>query len=290
MDINGSLARRLKRNRLLRPVAIAAYRAWTPLTHRSGAPRLVVNSMPKAGTHLLMSLLDALPHYRFSGRHFSLSVLDLQGEALDRRLAALRTELRRTPRGTYITGHLAYEDRAAEEIASSGFKVANVVRDPRALVVSTAHYMRTYPRHPLYETVNRRFPTTEQLIEGVILGFPQDDGPRHWRPMSEHLKAFVPWTESDTYLTLRFEDLVGSMGGGLRESQIAAISSLTSYLEIPLADDELNMAADSAFDPRSATFRSGAIDSWKKDLGQTNLAILRNECGQVAKSLGYDLG
>ena len=289
MDVNSGFARQLKKSRIGRPVGVFAYRVATRLRRNSTAPKLMVNTLAKAGTHLVMSTLDSLPQYRFSGRHHTLSVLDLEEPLLSKSVSSLHRDLRRSPRGTYMTGHIAYHERVAELFESLKVKRVLVVRDPRALVVSTARYMRSYERHPLHATVNRMFPSDEELCRAVILGFQQDGGNRNWPSFRDRLNSFAGWLDDSESLTIRFEDLVGAEGGGDSEAQLATIAKLQEYLGIDLDSETRDRVAKSAFDTRAATFRSGEIDGWKRALSSKTLDLLHSECAPAALRIGYSL-
>ena len=289
MDINGRLARRLKQSRFGRPIGVAAYRAVIAVSRRSDATPVMVNTLAKAGTHLVMSTMDAFPQYRFSGRHCTLSVLDLQEPELTPAVARLERELGRLRRGTYMTGHMAHHPRAVDSLRTRGVKSIHVVRDPRALVVSTARYMRTYEAHPLHRTVMKKFPDDSDLMEAVITGFEQYGGERHWRPLSERLRAFAPWLDEAGSLVIRFEDLIGESGGGSDAVQRESVARIRDFVGVTLDPQQLAGIAGAAFDRRSATFRSGEIDGWKRDLTPSQQALIAAECADICVQLGYDV-
>ncbi|WP_341580054.1 hypothetical protein [Microbacterium schleiferi] len=287
MDINGKIGRTLKRSDFGRRIGVAGYRAITNLTHRSDADPVMVNTLAKAGTHLLMSLLDAFPAYRFSGRHFTFSVIDLHEPELTERNARLARQMSKVRRGQYMTGHLAYHDSIARTVDDAGFRQLLVVRDPRALIVSGALYMRSYERHPLHATVARRFTSDADVIRGVIAGFDQDNGTRHLRPMSERLDAFVPWLDEPGALLVRFEDLVGSAGGGTDELQFETARRISEHLGLDAGPDTVRAAASAAFDTRAATFRSGEIEGWRRHLDGELLELAEESCRAASAKLGY---
>lgn len=288
MDVNGRLARTLKASDLGRNFGVAAYRAAVNIGHKSDANPVLVNTLAKAGTHLVMALLDAFPQYRFSGRHFTFSVIDMELPDRELRLALLQKEVSKLRRGKYMTGHIAYHPEIAEYLDKTLLKKIYVVRDPRALVVSNAFYMKSYARHPLHETAIRRFSTDEEFIRASILGFEQDNGTRHLRPMSERIEAFAPWIEDDPRaFVIRFEDLIGASGGGSRETQVKLTEDLNEYLGLGADSKQIEAAADAAFDPRSATFRSGEVDGWRKHMTPELLDLVENECAPASARIGY---
>lgn len=297
VDINGGAARWAKGRSALRPAAIAAYRGFVRATSPRSGPRVFVNSMPKSGTHLAMSLLDAFPGFRFSGRHVAFSEIEAldgppRGPLPPHAIAgrdALVHELDRVPGRSYMTGHLAYDRDLAAALESSDARLVLFIRDPRAVVVSMARYFRTNPRHNLHATVQRRFPDDEELRTAVIEGFEADDHARRCVPMRQRLELFAPWLEEPGALVLRFEDLVGPRGGGSEAAQADAVARLAAHVGADLDADAVRHVAQRAFDPRSATFREGRIDGWRAHLTTSQLSRLEDECGEAARLLGYDL-
>ena len=66
--------------RQLRRVAYAALRLRARAVREGDSPPIFVNSFPKAGTHMLMSALDATPNVLFSGRFLVPEEFSDQGE------------------------------------------------------------------------------------------------------------------------------------------------------------------------------------------------------------------
>lgn len=262
MDINNSVARRVKTT-WVRPAGIAAYRGYARLRPGRPGPKVMINSLPKAGTHLVARLLDGVPGMIYAGRHLTLSELDVGGDSGARRVGDLDQMLGKVRASQYATGHLAYRADAADTLDRHQVRAVHVVRDPRALVVSTAHYLRNNSRHPLHETAVRDFPALPALFDALIDGFATDGG-RRYVGVAERWAHFGPWLEREEDHVVRFESLVGTRGGGTREAQRAAVAGLLGYLGIDSAHGESVMAV--GFDERSATFRQGSASGWRSEL------------------------
>ena len=68
------------------------------------------------------------------------------------------------------------------------------------------------------------------------------------------------WMNDDDVLVFRFEDLVGSRGGGSDELQEKEINTLISWAEAGSVD--ITDVAKKVFGPGRHTFRRGFINGW----------------------------
>ena len=103
-------------------------------------PKILANSIPKAGTHLLTRCLTLLPGITDSG-------LRLRGRVQDERLQA---RLRLVGGGCFLPAHIFYTQHREQILSDLGFRMVLIIRDPRDIVVSHYHYV-TYGsrRHQL---------------------------------------------------------------------------------------------------------------------------------------------
>ena len=167
---------------------------------RAGVPRVLVVSLPKAGTHLVERAVCLHPRlYRQFRR--TLNPENVGPEGLDGVLRTLRP-------GQVAVAHLPFDPAYASLL--EGVRTLFVVRDPRDMAVSLAHYIEGRGDHPLHFAYGER-PDERSRIELAILG---DAEARPPAPSLESLLAgFAGWLESGA-LVVRFEDLIGARGGG----------------------------------------------------------------------------
>jgi hypothetical protein len=99
-------------------------------------------------------------------------------------------------------------------------------------------------------------------------------------------RAFVDWIDSAVGHTVRFEDLVGNQGGGSDDQQLKAVLGILDHLGYP--PESAAPIARRLFSERSATFRSGTIDSWRRDLPDGLADEIADRCADSMVRLGYD--
>lgn len=268
------------------PIYQAAARSvfWLP------GPRILANSIPKAGTHVLSALLTHMPKVMFSGRHHHLNEFQLDTapggemqfdwEAMRRRYGAVRP-------GQFATGHLGAHPGVQQVLRDLGMRTIVIFRDPRDMVVSSAFYLRSLKRHALHD-VFAGFGTLEEAIRAAIVGLDgSDGGPRH-PSIGRRLAVYTPWLDVPDVLVVRFEDLVGERGGGSRTAQLTAVAAIAEHVERPLDEDRLAEVCDRVFAPSSATFRKGQIGDWRNHLTPEHVELFRETAGEHLVRLGYE--
>ena len=125
------LAKLIARNQTLKQRAVVpAYRTLARGNVFYPPPRVFANSFPKAGTHLLASLLGRLPRMMASGLHRDRADVDRDGwEQLAGDLGTVRN-------GQYATGHFPHDPRLVAMLGELEFASLVCLRDPRDIAVS----------------------------------------------------------------------------------------------------------------------------------------------------------
>lgn len=243
--------------------------------------KVLANSVPKSGTHLLKKCLSLFPGLRTSKLHVDLSLNAQECEEL----------LQRSAPGTIISGHLpgykAYI-RAAKETETKTFLI---VRDPRDVAVSAAHYYTKAKEHYLYNHFNNRLSDNEARLMAVIKGIQEkilENRRVGLRNITEIFEMFIPWSWDPINLTVRFESLVGPQGGGNRELQVQTIQQMLGHLDISLPPAMVEQIADEAYDRGAVTFRKGLIGDWRNYFTVEHKQAFKDVAGQLLIQLGYE--
>lgn len=283
--LESRLAQRARRSPHVRPPAIAAYRAIDRVLPAPTGPRVVLNSMPKAGTHMLMSLLESLPRMRFAAQLVSYLGQDAVGERqeyehLIRRLRYLRDS-------RYIIGHLTYDPAVERAITEAGVHMVTIIRDPRSHILSWAHYLLTTRHVPGREWVTDRYPDMASLLPILVRGIGVPGIPPYLPDVGERFRRYSAWSESRTGIVVRFEDLVGERGGGNDERQEEVAHQILHYLGYTRSGVAARDVAGRIFSTNSATFRSGQVDTWRQELPADLAEETYDRCGTLMETWGY---
>lgn len=291
------LAKTVTENERLRKVAIPAYRMYARALVFNRGPRVLANSMPKAGTHLAAALLQNLPHMRFSGRHHTFSEFELSSArpAADRQglweseidWTRLERGLAAVNKGQYMTAHFGPLPRLITALERLEYKTIVMLRDPRDVAVSTVFYVARLKRHRLYERFNSEITSFEDRLMASITGL--SSGPRRGLvPINRRISRYKRWLEVPNVFPCRFEDLIGPAGGGSHERQRAAIIGISTHVARPVGPDEADRLAARTWSANSSTFRKGAIGDWRNHFTDEHKAAFKDIAGDLLIALGYE--
>lgn len=268
-------------------------RTRASLTPAGLEPRVLVNSVPKAGTHLVTSILDLLPDMCTSGVHLDTLSAGRYGkakpEAADLDWHTVRTSLQRVKPGQYATSHLWSHPTLFTILKELGFQSIFIVRDPRDIIVSDAEYIRRLRRHPQYKRFRNEYPDREARLRALIDGFPTSRWGPSQVPLVQRLQAFQPWLDpQDNVLCCRFEDLIGDAGGGSHAAQRARVTEIGQHVNRDLDEAELDRICLTAWSSQSPTFRKGAAGDWRVALSGSTLKYFNERVDErVMDAYGY---
>ncbi|HOI28594.1 MAG TPA: hypothetical protein PLZ15_02455 [Melioribacteraceae bacterium] len=236
----------------------------------AGNPKLLINSIPKAGTHLVERAICLIPHY------YRILLPTLNNSNIHK-YGGYKNVLEKIKNNEILVSHIEYNDEVARLITES--KVFNlfVIRDPRDVVISKAHYPLIDKKHRF----NSLFRGKDEYnrIELAIVGSKKDG----LLSIAEIFNNFYGWLAQSDYV-VRFEDIIGSNGGGSLEKQIHTINSLTSKLNVKTD----NSFADKIFSDLSPTFRNGKQKTWMLKYDEHLKKLFKNHANQILIDYGYE--
>jgi len=270
---------------VLRSTLLMAYRAYARAQFWRAGPRVFINSIPKAGTHLVTSQLNDVPQLQNSRlwiRRRLVNAAAMQDERIvefqfDR--AAFQKHLDTVRYGQFFTGHLQFSPELLNLLQDNAISTLFVKRHPLDIVVSMFHYLKGLRRHPIH-AVFMGLKDDEARIDLLIRG----DESLQMVSMASRLRAFQGWQESSNVLTVRFEDLVGSRGGGDDTVRERTKLEILDFLGLPTKG-----ISSGEVSTRSATFRKGKINAWSELLTPDRLVRLTDDDHNAIREFGYDI-
>lgn len=288
----GPLSTRVRQSQVLRKPAVAGYRAIARTVLVAEPPKVLANSMPKAGTHLLTQLLGGVDRLWFSGLHVidknfrndgDLTADDegpIDPEAFAKRMRTIRN-------GQFVTAHLTAQPAAIAVLDELGFRRILMIRDPRDIAVSMAFYLSTNQRLHTYERFAVRMTTPEQRLMATITGLPREGQDRSILSIGDRLRRYRPWLDDPQTCVVRFEELVGAKGGGSDEAQFDAVRRVLRQCNRDSSDAVVTALARSVFATHSKTFRRGAIATWPEHFTDEHRAAFDSIAGDDLAAFGY---
>jgi hypothetical protein len=286
--------------------------------------KILVNSMPKSGTHLLSRIVELLGYcnissnrglikkledhlglgsptdlaYRWVRRNWKRRIYARIGKSCHREdvsiggILAIQVPahllvqwLRVVSSGYFIIGHLPYSPTTDAILQQLKFKHIAIIRDPRDVLVSFIHYAQRAGGSLRADLMS--LSKDKQIAFALEGGFAPISGIKV-TGIKNAFRSIMDWKQTNNLLLLRFEDLVGAKGGGLYDKQYKVVKEICSYLEINADENIVTRVCADAFDNHSPTFRKGQIGSWKNELTLEQSISFSQRYGWLIDELHYD--
>jgi hypothetical protein len=277
------------------------------MRHPGKTVKVLANSLPKSGTHLLIRLFDLLGYkhgYYLMGslartdstrnpfkKLMILTRRDPVGISVDMDDLSLRINpewLEKKIRGQsgnrYYPAHLPHSEALEQLLIGQGVKIISIVRDPRDVAISYANYMLKESQYltNFFETL----PDMESRVKCVLSGC--TDGGYTLAPLRERISRTIGWHHSNHVCSLKFENLVGSQGGGENEIQLQELRKILNFMGLKLTDYDIEALAADIFYKNSRTFHRGQVNQWKDLFSDRLKNHFKHECGELLRALGYE--
>lgn len=247
----------------------------------TGSTPILANSMPKAGTNLLLRVLYLMPPLHRKLMH---TLLNADPSELYGKLESIRP-------GQIAAAHLYHTPQLAHTLLDLNIKHIFMIRDPRDIVVSNFIYI-TYKdtRHRLHHYFSETLHSDEERLSASIAGIKANllrDNVES-RSIAQHIEQYLPWMNDDWNYIVRFEELIGGRGGGHEDKQLEVLTGICNYIDLELSEQELNRVANQAFFTSSRTFFKGNIGSWKEHFTDRHRNMFKSLAGEMLIKLGYE--
>ena len=261
------------------------YGIWPPRALSTAATgpyhTILANSIPKAGTNLLIRTLCLIGQYhRKIHRTF-----------VERTESDLRSDLRKPNKNKILVGHMPFNAQLAEDLKRE--RVANIlmVRDPRDIALSNVHYIaRIDKSHRLHQYFSKNLSSFEERLSASINGISSKELGNAMPPSYDigwHIRRYLAWAEDKDCLVVRFEDLIGERGGGCRRRQQETLHHILRHLDLESAKLDTELIANRIFHTGSRTFNVGTIGQWKAAFQPQHTEAIERVAGDCISRLGY---
>ncbi len=238
---------------------------FVPRSGRFGG-RVLVNSFPKSGTHLLESIL----------RHVPGLVVPLH-RTLRAETSGKIDKIRSIRTGTAVTAHLAYSDDAFDAIQASDVHHFLLFRDPYHVINSHIRYVTEQHRNHPQSAEFLALSSPEERVRLVL------EGGRGFDGLAERLSGYMPWRGKTGVTILRFEDLRDAVTTGKPD----ALAPVFEALNLPWSEEGAATILEKASRNRGLTYsgqRQGTHD-WQFDARAREYYL--SKVDPTARALGY---
>lgn len=249
-----------------------AFMFFKKIFRAQSSKKILIVSLQKSGTHLIKRIMDEAG-FQGMGVGEGCKLSDFDG----------------VKNKQYLWSHFTPSDEiqiVLEEDKEPLYIIFNY-RDPRDVLASWFYWLHPkskksmHPHQDYMKKVYSNF-TDDELIKIFI----RNDKFRRveYNPI-EHFRLSRALYFHPGVLKVRFEDLVGSSGGGSDEQQLETVRGIFNYLEINNID--AIKIARNAFDNKSATFRKGRIGGYREILTNEQLRLFNELHGDILRQYGY---
>jgi hypothetical protein len=240
-------------------------------------PPVLVNSIPKSGTHMLMQVARAIPNTSYYGSFVARIPSWSRTARSPKQIARL---IRKSTPGEVVGAHLPYDEETAGALASLNALHVFIYRDPRDVVMSEAHYLANMNRwHSMHRTFSR-ITSEEERVRTCIVG---TDDPQ-FPDVTGRLIGYAGWLKHPGTIAIRYEDLYGPD----RQVQITRIIEQYERQAETTISSEAREEIMNAIDPsRSHTFRSGGTEKWRREMSAKNQDLFASIGEPLIIALGY---
>ena len=249
--------------------------------------RVLCNSWPKAGTHVLLEVarlaLGEGPWYKDPDIKYP------QGEA--EFLARAGERLRRYEGQSFaIKGHYGRTPVIEAFLAEHRFAHLFAVRDPREVLCSTQRWLRDLRSD---WDISRHLAALDPAaqLEQIIVGLPllspfESDFAIRWdQPLPGRYAELTAWLDDPACCVVAYEDLAGMRGA---PAQFNAIERALRNLRIPFDDAMIARIAGLVCNPHAATFHTGPASDWEKVFTERHRRLFVEHGGEaLVERLGY---
>jgi sulfotransferase 6B1 len=279
------------RNGFVRKGTAAALRVprfWYGLRARAGdyqvSPPVLADSFPKSGTHLLFQIVDGLPNSTNYGAF--LASMTSSFRFRERSPENASRFIRSFVPGEIVRGHLFFHPQNAADLRDKNVVHYFVYRDPRAVVVSEAHYLRDMNRWHRLAPYFRKLGSMDEAIMLSIRGFDPPIAGLEYPNIAERFARYAGWLNRDDCLALRFED----MASDARPAVVRRMAEFyAGHCRAPIDIDACARAMTAGIAPqKSHTFRSGKKSGWQQEFTAEHRRVFDELAGELLIELGYE--
>ena len=238
-------------------------------------PPIVVNSVPKSGTHLLMQVARALPGNRYYGSFLA------QYPSLTMRPRSqpeINFHLTRAVPGEVMGAHLHYSEHTEKALSRINALHLFIYRDPRDVLISEANYLASMNRWHAMHNLFSRFDTEDARVELAIVGCDKAGFPN----VKARLYPYLQWLGRRSVIAIRYEDMVGPQALAVLDRV------LDEWRQRGGLGDVTSEALLAAINPeKSHTYHSGGIEKWRSKLSAENKALFAANAEDLAIAYGF---
>lgn len=277
--------------------------------------KVIINSVPHCGTHLVASILNimglkqavyggwrrknrqkvglnwrtATKFSNFFVKWSKNKLLVSVGSPKIVRLKIIEKILDKVNNCEYILSHSPHSAPMQKLLLERNWKGIFIIRDPRDMCLSMLNHIKSRPHHFAYDYLYNKLSSDFERIKAIVEGYNHKYNGRGIVSIGQMYQSMLSWEKASNFIMVRFEDLIGSKGGGSLEKQKQTIVRIMKHLGHNYSDnnDIIQRICENSFG-KTATFRKGQIGNWKEVFGRAEIDLFKELAGNLLIELGYE--
>lgn len=273
--------------------------------------KIIANSLPKSGTHVLTRILD-LAGFSENKLHFSGSLTRNRNKNIvkkmnnflqttfdekkgycidldeDRYLKEryLNKYLKQFDENTYSQGHMPYSKKLEKFFEEKEIKIIYIIREPRDVLVSHFHHHDRDKNYDGHYLMKNQTSTKEKLLLS-LKGFNLNTN-NPTLSLKDRVNRSKGWyfSKSLNICSVKFEDIIGEKGSSSEKKQIETLEKIENFLG--LEKNTLVGQRDKVFYKKSETFRKGKVNDWINYFDDDIKAFVKKDISDLLIELGYE--
>ncbi len=239
--------------------------------------KFLIHSIPKCGTHFLQNV-----------------VTELTGKPTFTSEEPFSDKLEASEKFDQILRfNLPFDPDKAHELSHKRYKLICIIRDPRDALVSLIVYLRTYEG----QGVKRDFFCVEPEFDSLTFDQQLDSVMTSEKKFGNFFSLYqsrIHWHRLPFAYGVKYENLVGSKGGGNDLLQLEEIVNIAEHINFPIKPKKAREIAAKIYHSSGTViidgkvFHHAKIGSWKRFLKPRHKEIFKKVFGNILIELGYE--
>lgn len=248
----------------------------------SNYPGVLLNSLPKSGTHLVHPLLLSLGFKDYQGFFASTPPLTMRLRDTSEACAAVQ----RIMANELFSAHMFFDSRIERELIDTRTPSVFIYRDPRAVFVSELNYVQHMNRWHKYNGVLAGMDSEDGVFRLLLEGRPDADF--FFPSFRERVRRYTDWINSESTVAITFEDLLEANARRACEQLSSYFATFDSRLsDESFAPAQIDALLGQLSSGNSHTYTGLDPDRWHYQLSKTQRSMLEDELGDVLVAMGY---
>lgn len=246
-------------------------------------PILFGNSIPKAGSHLMLQVLLGMTRL---GPFVDTGLTSVNRDEASRNQSdeQILNNIQLLKSGDIGYGKLHCRSPFSEVLTQPGMATVFMYRDPRDVAVSVIRYAtEMHQEHDLHNHFSKVLKSDEERLKFVITG--SDIPSLPYSGIFTRYENYIGWLDQPVF-PMKFEDLIEDRKNAL--NRLLDFVAEKGYTPAVLRLEAVAILEKAIQPKRSGTFRKGKTGEWRTLFSPAIKTLFKDKTGDLLQRLGYE--